>query len=260
MLRSCPLLLALALACACAVQPKSYWVPETITVERFDPAPWEELLREHVRDGAVDYPAIARDGRLGAVVDALRRSRFTRETTRDERLAFLINGYNALVVWSVLKGGSPSTLTGRYSFFLRTPHGIAGESISLYDLENQRIRSYGDPRIHFALVCASASCPKLRSEAYRADRLEAQLLAATRDFVNDPTRNRFDADARTAHLSKIFDWYEEDFTAGQGSLQAWLSRHVLDPEVARGLARGGWKLRFLAYDWSLNGAPPPAED
>jgi hypothetical protein len=208
-------MLVLPLAVGCAVQPKSYWVPETVTVERVDDYGWDGLLRDHVRDGAVDY---------------------------------------------VLRGGSPATLGGRYSFFLRTPHGIAGESISLNDLENKRIRSYDEPRIHFALVCASASCPKLRSEAYRADRLDAQLRIATEDFINDPTRNRFDAASRTAHVSKIFDWYEEDFTAAHGSLQAYLSRYVADPEVARGLAGGGWKLRFLAYDWSLNGATPPAAD
>lgn len=260
MLRSVLFLLAVALAAGCAVQPKSYWVPGTVTVERVDDFGWDGLLRDHVRNGAVDYPAISRDDRLGEFVDVLRRSRFTKQTTRDERLAFLINGYNALTISSVLQGGSPATLGGRYGFFLRTPHRIAGESISLHDLENKRIRSYDEPRIHFALVCASASCPKLRSEAYRADRLDDQLRIATEDFVNDPTRNRFDAASRTAHVSKIFDWYEEDFTAAHGSLQAYLSRYVADPEVARGLAGGGWKLRFLAYDWSLNGTPPPAAD
>jgi len=254
------LVLVAVLASGCVLEPKSYWVPDTLTVERFDYASWDGLLRDHVHDGAVDYPAISRDGRLGDFVDALRRGRFTKETTREQRLAFLINGYNALVIASVLQGGSPASLGGRYAFFWRTAHGIAGESITLYDLENKRIRRYDEPRIHFALVCASHSCPKLRSQAYFPELLEEQLLAATEDFVNDPTRNRFDAAARTARVSRIFDWYEEDFTAAHGTIAAYISRYVADPDVARGLAGRGWKLRFLPYDWTLNGAPPPAAD
>ena len=260
MIRSVLLVLAAVLVFGCVLEPKPYWVPDTVTVERFDYSGWDGLLRDHVRDGAVDYPAISRDGRFGDFVDALRRSRFTRETTREQRLTFLINGYNALVISAVLKGGSPASLGGRYEFFWRTRHGIAGEAITLYDLENARIRSYDEPRIHFALVCASRSCPKLRSGAYWPELLDQQLLEATEDFANDPTRNRYDVGARTASVSRIFDWYEEDFTAAHGTVEAYLSRYVVDPYVARGLAGGGWKLGFLRYDWTLNGAPPPAAE
>jgi len=252
--------LAVALFAGCVLPPETHWVPETLTVERVDYTGWDGLLRDHVRDGAVDYPAMAADPRLGAFVDDVHRSRFTRDTTRDERLAFLINGYNALVIHAVLRGGSPASLGGRYAFFMRTRHPIAAESITLYDLENRRIRSYDEPRIHFALVCASASCPKLRSEAYRPERLDDQLEAATRAFVNDESRNRFHVSERRADVSKIFDWYEEDFTAAHGSLGAYLSRIVDDASAAAGLAGGGWKLRFLPYDWSLNGAAPPTVD
>jgi len=259
-LRPVPILLAATVCLACVLPPKTHWVPETLTVERVDYSGWDGLLRDHVRDGAVDYPALSRDPRLEAFVQDVHRSRFTRDTTREQRLAFLINGYNALVIHAVLRGGSPASLGGRYAFFMRTLHPIAAESITLYDLENKRIRSYDEPRIHFALVCASASCPKLRSEAYTPERLEGQLLSATKRFVNDPKRNRFDAASRRADVSKIFKWYEEDFTVAHGSLQAYLSRYVDDADVAAGLAAGRWKLRFLSYDWSLNGTAPPATD
>jgi hypothetical protein len=235
-------------------------VPDSVTVERIDYGEWDRLLRETVRDGKVDYATISRDGRLADFVDVVRRSRFTKETTRDQRLAFLINGYNALVISAVLGGGSPATLGGRYAFFTRKRYGIAGESITLLDLERERIMKYDEPRIHFALVCASASCPKLRSGAYRPERLDAQLEEDARGFVNDSVRNRFDPASRTASVSKIFKWYEGDFTAAHGTLEAYLSRYVADREMARSLATGGWKLRFLSYDWSLNGAPPPAAE
>ncbi len=120
-LRPVLLLLAATLATGCVLEPKSYWVRDTLTVERFDYAGWEGLLRDHVRDGAVDYPALSRDGRLGEFVNALRRGRFTKRTTREQRLAFLINGYNALVISAVLKGGSPATLGVHMTTFHDVP-------------------------------------------------------------------------------------------------------------------------------------------
>lgn len=253
------LLLALLLLSACAKPPAAYWVPDSVPVERLDFDDWDAVLRAHVRDGRVDYPGVRQDDRFRAFLDTLRRGRFTRDTTREQRLAFLINGYNAYAIAGILDGGSPVTLNGRRKFFLRVQHRIAGEAITLSDLQNERIRTYGDPRIHFALVCASASCPKLLGEAYQPGRLDEQLELVTGRFVNDPTRNRFDPATRTAQLSAIFDWYQEDFVEGTGSVAGYVARYLDDPEVARSLAAGGWKLRFLDYDWSLNGVAPFAE-
>ena len=254
------LVLPLLLGAGCVLTPKAYWVPESVTVERVDYAGWDGLLRDHVRDGRVDYAAISRDPRFDDFVDTLRRGRFTKETTRDERLAFLINGYNALAIEGILSGQSPATLLGRREFFWRTRYPIAGQEMTLSDLENRRIRPYEEPRIHFALVCASRSCPDLRAEAYVPERLDAQLLDATRRFVNDPSRNTYDAAARRAKISAIFDWYEEDFAAAHRSIPTYLSRYVEDSEVARGLASDGWKIHFARYDWSLNHAPPRAAE
>ena len=84
--------------------------------------------------------------------------------------------------------------------------------------------------------------------------LDRSLDEAARAFVNDPARNGFDARTRVAHLSAIFDWYEEDFLAEADSLLAWVARYVDDPELASGLARGdAWTVRYLDYDWTLNG-------
>ena len=86
---------------------------------------------------------------------------------------------------------------------------------------------------------------------------DEQLEERTRAFVNDPTRNRFDAEKRVARLSRIFEWYEEDFGASDDGVLAFVARYVDDPEVAAGLREGGWKLGHLSYDWSLNGPRPP---
>lgn len=241
----------------CVAPSQSYWVPDTRTVQRLDYAPWDALLRAHVRDGEVDYPAFARAPEFAAFLQTLRKARFTAETSADQRLAFWMNAYNAAAIAGILDGKSPSSLLGRAGFFLRTRYAIGGEGITLWDLENERIRTVGDPRIHFAIVCASASCPRLASEAFLPERLDEQLERRARAFVNDPTRNRFDAQTRVAHLSALFEWYEEDFVGSSGSIAAYVAHYVDDPQVAAGLREGGWKLRSLPYDWSLNGASPP---
>jgi hypothetical protein len=209
-----------------------------------------------VSDGVVDYPALAEAPSFQKFLDQLREARFTERTTREEKLAFWINAYNALAVAGILEGGSPATLYGRWDFFLRRRHEVAGEAITLLDLERERLLPLGEPRVHFAIVCASASCPALAPEAWRPALLELQLEAAAHRFVNDPARNRFDGKARAAELSELFDWYRADFEAEGGSLEAWLARYVADPDLALSLAAGDFELRFLDWDWSLNGVRP----
>jgi hypothetical protein len=216
-----------------------------------------EVLESSVSDGVVDYPVLCADpriSRLGGVAAAIDLS----GASESERLSALINGYNLLAAEAILAGGSPRTLLGRYGFFMRTLHPFAGESITLWDLEHERIRPLGEPRIHFALVCASASCPKLQPAGYsaRADELENQLDAATRAFINDPARNVFDLDAGAARVSAIFDWYREDFEASGQSLAEYIAEYVEDPEIADALRSGALAVEFVRYDWRLNGVSP----
>ena len=132
-------------------------------------------------------------------------------------------------------------------------HPVAGEEITLWDLEHERIRPLGEPRVHFALVCASRSCPALASSSYEPSSLEDQLEAAALGFVNDPARNRFDREKRVAKLSRIFDWYREDFEATDGSVERYIARYLDDPELADDLAAGRYTVEYADYDWSLNG-------
>ncbi len=245
-------------ALACVSAPRPLAVERPTPVAALDSEAWDALLRAHVDEGVVDYPALAGRLELAGYLDAVAGVGLD-GATPEERLAFLINAYNAFAIAGILGGGSPATLYGRYRFFWRTRWPVAGEEITLWDLEHERIRPLGEARIHFALVCASASCPLLASEAYRPERLDRQLDVATRRFVNDPSRNRFDGEARVAHLSAIFEWYAEDFEAEAPSLLAWIARYVDDPALARELAAGDWRVRTLDYDWSLNGPPPRVE-
>ena len=125
--------------------------------------------------------------------------------------------------------------------------------MSLYELERDVLIPLGDSRIHFAIVCASASCPPLRSEAYLAARLNRQLDDQARVFLNDSKKNRFQPSRRHAQLSKIFDWFEDEFEQRAGSVANYVARYVTDESLAQALRSEQFSIEHLDYDWSLNG-------
>ncbi len=245
--------LALLLA-GCSIVPKSFHPSRPIPPNEFSHHSFDEVLQAHVKDGVVDYPAVAKDARFAAYLDQLDRVDPNALPTRRHRLAFWINAYNAFAIKGILDGYSPLTTIGQWRYFIGKQHRVGGESINLYDLEKKLlIPDFREPRIHFAIVCASQSCPRLRSQAFTADRLNGQLEENARAFVNDPTKNRFDRAARTAYLSKIFEWFEPDFLTHGGSLLGYVRRYLDDPELVADLATQPYKVEFLDYDWHLNG-------
>jgi hypothetical protein len=215
---------------------------------------FDALLRDHVKDGVVDYPGIAANKSFNAFLDSLGAPAKTE--TKAGKLAYWINAYNAFSIKGILDGRSPSGFLGRQLFFKRAKYKLAGEETTLDNLEHKMIRPLGEPRIHFAVVCASFSCPKLRAEAYTEQKLEAQLQAGAVSFINDPSRNRFDKAGKTAYLSEIFKWFKDDFSAGAGSVEKFVAKYLNDPEIARDLEQGNYKIKYIDYDWSLNGVPP----
>lgn len=213
----------------------------------------DDLLLSHVDNGFVDYDGIALDPRLDDFIDQLATTAPEDLATPAEQKAFYINAYNAIAIRGILDGQSPDSLFGRSRFFKRMRFDVLGESMSLEDIEHGRLRPMGDARIHFAIVCASLSCPRLASRAYRPATLDAQLDTAAEQFLNDPTRNVFDSNRRVAYVSQIFDWFEEDFVANAGSLQNYMARFVTDQASARVLRGENFEVNFREYDWGLNG-------
>ena len=209
-----------------------------------------------MHDGQVDYSAIQASSHLDGYLGELNRIDPAKLPTRQHQLAFWINAYNAFAVKGILDHYSPMTLWGRYRYFIGRDYQVGGASINLYDLERQvLIEQFHEPLMHFAIVCASASCPKLQPWAYQPEQLDRQLDQVAKAFINDSTRNRFDRKQKVASLSMIFQWFEKDFSDAAGSVLAYIARYVDDPELAKELAQPGYRIEFIEYDWSLNGIP-----
>ena len=217
---------------------------------------FDAVLLRNVERGFVDYAGIAADPAFARFMVSLEETRPEEAADSRARSALLINAYNAFAIQGILDGYSPSSRLGRYSYFKRREYQLMGEPVTLHELESRQLMPLGDPRIHFAIVCASISCPRLASRAYVPDQLEKQLDVAAHSFINDSTRNRYDLQRRIAFVSRIFDWYRDDFAATSGSVQRYIATHVNDPAVAALLATDGFELRFVPYDWELNGTLP----
>jgi hypothetical protein len=213
---------------------------------------WDRILGAHVRDGVVDYDGIHADPDFAGTVEAIAGASLDGHD-RIQRMVFLINAYNVLSVKGILDGRSPRTAFGKLKFFFRHKYDVAGERMSLNALEKKLLLPLGEPRVHFAIVCSSASCPPLRNEAYTVARLGEQLDANARVFLNDPAKNAFDPERGEARLSKIFKWFSEDFGNTPLAIQRFIAPHVENREIAARLSKGGFKVRYLDYDWSLNG-------
>jgi hypothetical protein len=122
---------------------------------------------------------------------------------------------------------------------------VGGERVNLLDLEREWILTLGEPRVHFALHCVSASCPRLVDEPWRAEGLDAALDAAVTEYLDGPHGVRLDEERQVVQLSSLFDWYADEFLAQAPSVVAWVNRHRTEP-VAE-----DWAVEFLEYDWTL---------
>ena len=184
---------------------------------------------------------------LRGVVDAIAGQNVS-ALGQKEQLAFYLPAYNAWILHEALeKYPTKSVKDTLFTFFTSKRIKVAGEQTSFKRLEDDVIRAkFNEPRIHVALNCASASCPPLLAEPFRADRLDAQFDRMARDFVNSERGVRLSADGKTAELSQIFEWYKDDFKNG-GPL-AFINRYRSKPLPA------DVKISYQKYDWSLNEA------
>lgn len=193
---------------------------------------------------------------------------------KDKQLAFLINAYNAYTIELILTEYPDIDSIRDLGSFFSSPWKkeiapLLGETRTLDEIEhelirgtNQATKTFNEPRIHFAVNCASVGCPALREEAYTADKLDSQLEAQTKRFLADTSRNKMSDD--TLYLSKIFDWYSEDFEGKNGEWRdtSTLNEFILLYKDAMQLTEAQVSalkndtadVEYLNYDWALNAA------
>lgn len=215
---------------------------------------WTALLQRNVDDnGWVNYTQFVKDSvLLNEYLNQLSTCQPNEKWTKDERLAYWINVYNAFTVKLIVdnypvksikdvKRGIPLiNSVWEMDFF-----EIGGKPFNLSRVEHKILRKeFDEPRIHFAIVCASKSCPKLLNVAYTAKEMEQQLHQQTAEFINDATRNKLEEDE--IRISSIFKWFKADFTKN-GTLVEYLNKYSEEPVSSRA------KVSYKSYDWSLNG-------
>lgn len=228
-----------------------------------DDSLFTSLLQDHVNEGAVNYKALAKDDRLNRYLAQIAATDPSQLSDRDSQLAFWINAYNAYTLRLVASVPTAETIREIDGVGIRQDASqakpwdhpfatVGGVDYTLNHIENDIIRpQFKDPRIHFALVCAAYSCPRLREEAYTADRLDQQLDEQGTWFMSQ--RNEIDPRTRTAKLSQIFNWFSEDYGSDQNETLRFIADFV--PIRAANSLRNEarrWTITYLEYDWSLN--------
>lgn len=239
-------------------------------------AAWTALLKKHVvvidggKASKANYTGFAQDrAALKSYLDSLSGVPATEYAgwKKTEQLAFLINAYNAFTVEKILTRYPDLKSIRDFGSVFGNPwkdkfFSLFGKPMTLDGIEQDTIRAPGafdDPRIHFAVNCASIGCPMLREEAYVPDRLDRQLEEQAERFLSDRTRNRYAGGV--LEVSKIFDWYKKDFSSGYrgiASVEQFLGKYATlladKPEDQKAVREGKVKVKHLDYDWSLNDA------
>ncbi|WP_432671188.1 DUF547 domain-containing protein [Flavobacterium sp. SM2513] len=206
---------------------------------------WNTLLQKHVScSGAVNYIGFQKDSKqLQVYLDELAANVPTTSWSKNEVLAYWINAYNAYTVRLILNHYPTKSIKD-----IKDPWGkkfftLGTKKYSLEEIEHEILRKMNEPRIHFAINCASFSCPNLLNEAYTGAKLEKQLDAAAKSFINDATKNTISSSK--VEISKIFDWFGGDFKE-KGSIIDYLNKYStvkISPKA---------KVSYKDYNWSLN--------
>lgn len=240
-----PIFCSLLLACSDTV------VPTSATAFDHSHAELDAAMKAYVVEGMVDYAGLL-NNRTGldsyvAKTSAVSESAFN-GWTKEQQLAFLINVYNAETVQLILDNWPVKSIRDIGNFISTAQDKkvvtLFGKATTLNYVEHDLLRAkYSEPRIHFAIVCAAISCPELRSEAFTPDKLEAQLADQAKGFMEDKTKNEYKNGE--LELSKIFDWFEEDFTTDGKTLADYVNPWF-DADVSKA------DVDFKDYDWDLN--------
>lgn len=244
------------------VQADDTSVARHVPLDQVDHSAWDRLLKKYVDDdGMVNYQAWKNSSddlaALKEYLATLSHADAGSRTSKEGKLAFWINAYNALTVHGILELYPTTSIRNHtakvvgYNIWKDLLLPLGDEKYSLNDIEHEILRKLDEPRIHFAIVCASIGCPRLRNEAYTPAELDAQLADNTRDFFSRQRNFQADIEGRVVRVSSILDWFSEDFGATPKEGLAGLAEYMPD-RAARFVQQGDFSVDYLDYDWNLN--------
>ena len=206
----------------------------------------DTFFNTYVKEGSVDYKSIVKNpNSINELLDIAKKINLSEDNEADYQ-AFWINGYNLLVIKSIVDNYPIKSPLDKSGFFDIKKHAIGGELITLNDIEHKMLRAFfpKEPRFHFVLVCAGLGCPPIIKNAYMPSTLDAQLEKQTSLALNNP--EFIQLDKNKVKISQIFEWYKSDFTKDGKSLVDFINQYRTEklPEKA--------KVSFYAYNWALN--------
>ena len=265
---------ALAVA-SCARAGKKVYVganvpsAQQVSMDRIDHRPWDAILRKYVdKDGMVDYRALkasANDSQvLERYIQSLSAANPALKAKRESKLAYWINAYNAVTVKGILREYPTSSIRNHtaklsgYNIWHDLQLVAGGKPYSLDDIEHKVLRKMDEPRIHFAIVCASIGCPRLLNQAYMPEQLEQQLEINAKDFFSRPRNFQYDESGRRFHMSAIIDWFGKDFGSSRAAQLQRIAGWLPTESAKRAAQQNAASVKFLEYDWKLNEQKPVA--
>jgi hypothetical protein len=233
-------------------------------------ADYAEVLKEYVdSSGRVDYENLKNNrqklDKFNAAIGSTTSATYD-SWTNEEKIAFLLNAYNSLTLEAIIDNYPTESIRDISGVWDRKKFKVIGQEMTLNDIEHEILRKkFNEPRIHMALVCASIGCPKLRTEPYTAENLNTQLDEQTKVFLAIPDNFRIDRSSKQVYVSSIFKWFGEDFEKSYSQKENFVNLNgketafinfigqYLMPTDKEYLLRGGYRLSYTDYDWSLNG-------
>ena len=235
----------------------------SVSMDKVDHSPWDALLQKYVdQDGYVNYKSWHGSNTdrqaLTGYLNSLSRVNPQTHASKDARFAFWINAYNAVTIHGILREYPTSSIRNHtakligYNIWKDLQLYVGGRAYSLESIEHETLRKMGDPRIHFAIVCASIGCPRLLNQAYTAGKVQQQLELNAKDFFSRSQNFRYDAGGQRFYLSSILSWFAADFGNGQAAQLRTISKWLPDNATQSVAQRGSGSISFLDYNWNLN--------
>ena len=234
-----------------------------VSMDQIDHSVWDALLHKYVdENGMVDYRTWKNNDadvqQLDAYLHTLSSAGTHLPATRETQLAFWINAYNAVTVRGILREYPTTSIRNHtakvfgYNIWQDLQLYVGGQAVSLDQIEHETLRKMKEPRIHFAIVCASVGCPRLLNEAYVADRVSEQLATNSRDFFARSQNFQYDADRGRFAMSSILSWFAEDFGSSQAEQLRTIAPWLPSEAAQQAAQQSSVQVKYLDYNWNLN--------